>query len=335
MAVEFVGKYDGIELYRLSCAAAYVEIINYGARIHKICVPDKNGETKDVVLGYVEPNGYVGDGAYLNAVVGRVANRIGGAKFVIDGVEYKLNANEGKNQLHGGFQGFDSKIFESEIDGDILRLSYLSPDGEEGYPGNCKVVVEYSFAGNRLKISYKATSDKKTHCSLTNHAYFNLNGDYESIENHLLKISSHAVTDIDEELIPNGKIVDISGSALDFSNEKTIGRDINQSNRLFDIAGGYDFNYILDEGVSPVAVATGDKSGIEMKIYTDRPCMQFYSGNFLDGTIKGKAVFGKRSAFALETQGYPNACNIPSFPSTIIDKNAFESVTIYEFGVRK
>lgn len=335
MAVEFVGKYDDIDLYRLSSGKSFVEIINYGARIHKICVPDKNGDLKDVVLGFESLAGYKGDGAYLNAVVGRVANRIGGAKFVIDGVEYKLNANEGKNQLHGGIEGFDKKSFVPTIDGNVLRLSYLSVDGEEGYPGNCSITVEYSFENNRLKIAYKAVSDKKTHCSLTNHAYFNLNGDYENIENHSLTIYSSAITDIDEELISNGKIVDIKNTVFDFSKGKTIGRDISDKNRLFDIAGGYDFNYILDKGVSPVAIAKGDVSGITMSVYTDRPCMQFYSGNFLDGTIKGKAVFGKRSAFALETQGYPNACNVPSFPTTLIDDNAFESVTIYEFGVDK
>ncbi len=333
MSVKLVDNCDGIELYRLESGNSYVEIMTYGARIHKICVPDKNGVIQDVVLGFENPTEYRGPNPYFNACIGRVANRIGGSSFVIDGQRYILPANERKNHLHGGIEGFDRKTFTATIDGDILRLKYLSVDGEEGYPGNLQVTVEYSFADGNLKIAYFAYSDRPTHCNLTNHAYFNLNGDYKSIVNHRLFIKSHSITNIDNELIPNGEILDIKGTKYDFSCMRVIGEHLFDNDGLLHIAGGYDFNYILDNDGGAVAEVIGDKSGIVMRVYTDRPCVQFYSGNFLDGTVKGKAVFNRNCAIALETQGYPNACNIPSFPTTLIGKDGFKSETTYSFSV--
>lgn len=333
MSVQFISKHGDIELYRLSDGNSYAEIITYGARIHKLCVPDKNDVLQDVVLGYNTPEEYVGDGGYFNACVGRVANRIGNAEFTIDGITYKLNANEKGNQLHGGFEGFDKKNFDAQIDGEILRLTYLSKDGEEGYPGNVWITIEYSFHNNSLKIRYIAKSDRKTHCNLSNHAYFNLNGDCKDITKHHLTIKASELTDVNEELIPTGNIVNVDGTCYDFRTPHTIGERIDTDDRLMNIGGGYDFNYVLDKTNGPVATVEADVSGIVMNVYTDMPCVQFYSGNFLNGGM-GKTIYNKHCSFALETQGYPNACNIESFPSTIIDGEGYSSETVYEFTVK-
>lgn len=335
MTIEKKGIFDDIELYRLSDGNSFVEIITYGARIHKICVPDKFGVLQDVVLGFDNPVEYKCENPYFNAVVGRVANRIGNASFTLDGIKYSLSANEKGNQLHGGFQGFDKKNFKAKVTQDGLELSCLAKDGEEGYPANLLVTVKYSFQNNALKIEYFATSDKTTHCNLTNHAYFNLNGDFSPITNHKITINSTELTDVDENLIPNGNIIDVKGTIYDLSQGKILSEALNTNDRLMNIGGGFDFNYIFKSGGGISCSAYSDKSGILMKVYTDRPCVQFYSGNFLDGSIKGKATFYKHTGFALEPQAYPNACNILSFPSTVLKKGeTFHTQTTYSFETK-
>lgn len=336
MEIKNVGNFDGIELYRLSDGDSFVEIMTYGARIHKLCVPDRFGDLQDVVLGFENPCDYRGDNPYFNAVVGRVANRIGGARFTLDGKEYKLSANERGNQLHGGFEGFDRKIFTAQILSDGLELSYVSKDGEEGYPSELCAKVKYSFENNALKIEYTAYTDGKTHCNLTNHAYFNLNGDFSPVTNHVFIINSNCLTDIDSELIPNGYIVDVSDSILDLTQGRVLSDCLKyKQNKLMNIGGGFDFNYIFRNNFGAVCSVWSPKSGIFMNVYTDRPCVQFYSGNFLDGTIKGKATFVKHSGFALETQGFPNACNVPCFPTTLLEKGeTFHTETTYSFEIK-
>lgn len=335
MDIKKIGVFDGIELYRISDGESFAEIITYGARIHKLCVSDKNGNLQDVVLGFNSPEEYRKENPYFNAVVGRVANRIGGASFTLDGKKYNLSVNERGNQLHGGLEGFDRKIFTAEILSDGLELSYYSPDGEEGYPANLCVKVKYSFSNNALKITYSAFADSTTHCNLTNHAYFNLNGDFSPITNHFLTIKSNSLTDIDNELIPNGKIVNIENTIYDFSKGQYIGKHLKDHDRLMDIGGGYDFNYIFSDNNGAVCSAYSEKTGIVMNVYTDRPCVQFYSGNFLDGSVQGKAIFNMHTGFALETQGYPNACNIESFPTTRLEKGkTFNSETVYAFEIK-
>ena len=335
MSVTFVEEKNGIKKYRLTSGAAYADIIDYGARIDRLCVPDKNGRLVNVLCGFDDVDGYRGDNPYFNAIVGRCANRIGGASFELDGVRYQLYENDQGNHLHGGRIGFDRRIWQSEIVGDSLRMTYVSPDGEEGYPGTLTVVVTYSFVNSRLSISYEATTDRRTIVNLTNHAYFNLNGDFSiPVYNHFVRINASCVTEISPELIPTGKVLSIEGSDLDWVDGGYLDR-INGDDELVRRTGGYDFNYVLNDPslIVPVAEASSDITGIRLEVYTDRPCMQLYTGNFLDGFV-GRDVYPKHGAFCMETQGYPNACNIPAFPAATLDPNeTFRSKTIYAFSV--
>ncbi len=339
MKSEFIGKtQSGIETYALeNDRGMRAEIMTYGARITRLFVPDRRGEFIDVVAGFDTPDEYRDDhGTYFNAIIGRVGNRIGGSKFTLDGKEYRLFSNDGANHLHGGKEGFDKKIWTAETgDGASLKLSYLSADGEEGYPDNLQVAVTYSITNeNELKIEYEAECDKATLCSLTNHAYFNLDGDFKSALDHEIYIRSNAITSVDEELIPRGEILDITDTPFDFSRPKPLGRDINADEKLLKIArGGYDFNYILNGDDGAAATAYSKASGVKMSVYTDRPCMQFYSGNFLDG-FTGKKKYPYQSAFCMETQGYPNACNVKDFPSiALYGGEKYHTVTTYKFEV--
>lgn len=312
------------------------QIINYGGRIHKLIVPDINGVLRDVVIGFNEIETYVGSASYFNAIIGRTANRIGGAAFSLNGKKYQLYANDNGNSLHGGKIGFDSVFWDAEIDQDALVLRYVSADGEEGYPGKLTTEVRYRVSEeNELAISYRAVSDADTLCSLTNHAYFNLSGDFgNTILNECMRIRSDYITAVDDKLIPTGALYAVKDTPLDFNSMKTIGEEIADDNEFLRIAGGYDFNYVLKNGEGAYAAKAFDpKTCIEMTVYTDMPCLQFYSGNFLNGT-KGKAVFNKNCAFCLETQLYPNACNIPSFPTSVLKKgDVFTSETRYKFSL--
>ncbi len=323
----------GIEEYSLrNSNGMQVNIITYGARIANVFFPTEHG-VLDLVAGFDDVDGFTGDNPYFNAVIGRVGNRIGGARFSIDGKEYPLYKNDGNNHLHGGKCGFDSRIWSASIEENGLKLSRLSEDGEEGYPGNLSVSVTYSLSDdNALEINYEAQSDKDTPCSLTNHAYFNLDGDFADVKGHEAFIDADYLTVVDDELIPHGELLSVKGTAYDFTSFKPIGKDITADDRMLNIARGYDFNYVLNgKGFRKVAEVRSPKSGVKMSVYTDRACMQFYTGNFLDG-LKGKRVYGYQSAFCMETQGYPNACNVPSFESMLLKAgDVYTARTQYKF----
>lgn len=340
MKTTYVSKSpNGIELYELeNDNGVKAQIITYGARIAKLLVPNKNGEMIDVVAGFDTPDGFLGENPYFNAVIGRVGNRIGGATFTLGGKKYNLFKNDGNNHLHGGKCGFDSRIWNATIlDGASLKLERVSQDGEEGYPGNLKVSVTYTLTNeNSLVLEYEATCDKDTICSLTNHAYFNLDGDFESVLEHEVIIDANYLTAVDDELIPHGELKDVRETAFDFTKEKKIGKDIKADEHMLRIARGYDFNYVLNgKGFRKVASARSEKSGVKMDVFTDRACMQFYTGNFLKGIV-GKKVYDYQSAFCMETQGYPNACNVPSFESMTLEKDKkYQAKTEYKFSVEK
>lgn len=337
MSVKAINKPGEIALYEIENKAGMrLQVTSYGARIHKILIKDKNGNVIDVVAGFETPEGFFGDNPYFNAVIGRVANRIGDAKFTLNGKEYALYKNDGNNSLHGGKEGFDRKIWQAGPDGeDGVKMTYFSPDGEEGYPGNLNVAVTYRLTDeNEVCIAYEATSDQDTICSLTNHAYFNLDGDFSTVLDHEVFIDSDKITTIDGTLIPHGDFTRIKGTAYDFSVPKKIGKDIKTDDFMLNIARGYDFNYVLNNDlIHPVATAYSSKSGVKMSVFTDRPCMQLYTGNFLDGS-KGKKTYGYQSAFCMETQGYPNACNVPSFPPITLKKGErYSARTSYKFTI--
>jgi len=339
MKAFFVDKtQSGIETYAIeNDNGMRVELITFGARIFKLYVKDKNGNLVDVVAGFNTPDGFRDENPYFNAVIGRVGNRIGGAKFSLNSREYHLFKNDGNNHLHGGKVGFDSRMWTAQIVGDdSVKMSRLSPDGEEGYPGNLQVSVTYTLTNdNALELKYEAESDQNTLCSLTNHAYFNLDGTFETVLNHEVFIDADKVTVVDDELIPHGELKDVKNTAFDFTKPKKIGKDIKANEHMLEVAKGYDFNYVLNgNGVRKVASAHSQNSGIEMSVYTDRKCMQFYTGNFLDG-IKGKKTYGYQSAFCMETQGYPNACNVPEFDSMTLEKGAkYTAYTKYAFDIK-
>ena len=314
-----------------------VELLSYGAIISKLLVKTRNGEFVDVVAGYDDEDDFRNDTCYFNAFIGRVCNRIEGGKFVLEGKEYELFKNDGNNHLHGGQFGFDKKEYNAEIVGaSSVKFSRVSKNLEEGYPGNLFVSVTYTLTNdNALEIVYNATSDKTTLCSLTNHAYFNLDGDFKSVLDHELFINSTRLTDVDSELIPHGKILAVKDTPYDFSAPKKIGKDIKTDDRLLKTARGYDFNYILDGNKDDLkASAYSDKSGVRLDVFTDRPCLQLYTGNFLDG-VEGKKTYGYQSAFCLETQGYPNAINVPEFDSVVLKAGQeYHTKTKYVFSVK-
>lgn len=330
-------------LYFLHNGNLTAAFTNYGARLVSLIVPDKNGTPTDVVLGYDSIGKYLHQpDTYFGAIVGRYGNRIGHAKFRLNGKEYTLYKNNGPNTLHGGLKGFDAVVWNArKLDTSTLRLTYLSKDGEEGYPGNLQVTVTYSLDSNGLRISYGATTDKPTVLNLTNHSYFNLNGQGSgTINNHTLQINASHYTPVDSTLIPTGKIESVTGTPFDFTKPTAIGARVNDSaNQQIKFGHGYDHNFILDHPsmTSPAAIATGDLSGIVMTVYTDQPGIQFYGGNFLTGTnpLKAGKTDGYRTAFCLETQHYPNSPNEPSFPTTVLKPGEkYASWTFFRFSTK-
>ena len=321
-----------------------VQILDLGGVIASIKVPDSSGNFSDVTTGFDYPQPYLDGAGYMGAIVGRYANRISGGKFSIDGIDYSLAKNNGDNAIHGGLVGFDKKIWDVELLVGLhdakLKLSTFSPDGEEGYPGRVEVSVIYTLNDqNQLTIDYSATSDKATIINLTNHAYFNLDGHQAgSILEHEVMLNANHFTPIDESSIPTGVILDVAGTPLDFRQRKAIGLDIESEDRQMTFGSGYDHNFVINHSepgsVSLAAEVYSPNSGRVMKVYTDQPGVQFYTGNFLNGTLVGKegAVYGRRSAFCLETQHFPDSPNKPTFPSTILQPgDQFASRTIFEF----
>ena len=331
---------DGREVlaFTLEDGARRAVVLNYGGILQSLVVPDKNGTPTDVVLGYNDVAGYEKNGGYLGALIGRFGNRIGEGKLNVDGVECRLFCNDRGNHLHGGKVGFNKKIWAQEIVVDELRLSILSPDGEENYPGNLKVTVTYSFKGGELKIAYHAVSDKKTAINLTNHAYFNLNGegDGSALDNELW-IDCDFITPTNPTMIPEGGFRAVKSTAFDFNAFKPIGRDIDADDLDLKQGNGYDHCHVLKNRAGEYvkyAEVRSPKTGIRMSCYTDMPAVQFYAGNGLHQEGK-TAYYGKRAGFCLETQAIPNNVNVPEYAergSSIVDAGKVYAFTAaYKF----
>ena len=309
------------------------DILDYGATIRSIQVPDKNGKLTDVVLGYDTIEGYTGNRGYYGATIGRFGNRIGGGEFDLNGRHYVLARNNGANHLHGGNVGFDKQIWNAEEVSDGVVFSRVSPDGEEGYPGTLNIRVKFSWQGNGLEIRYQAVSDEDTVINLTNHSYFNLDG-HGDVQKQTLMIQADSFTINDEGCLPTGEIVSVEGTAMDFRTPKAIGRDADADELCVKYSKGYDANFILN-GASPAAVAHSDESGITMTMTTDQPGVQLYTANGMAPRI-GKAgqEYGHRAAFCLETQHYPDCVHHPDWPSCVLRSGErFESVTTYAFSI--
>lgn len=336
------GVVDGKKVYLFTLVnekGDTVTITNYGGTVTSFVTPDKNGKYSSVIIGFDSLAPYLQHPPYFGALIGRYGNRIGDAKFSLDGTVYHLAANDGKNTLHGGIKGFDKVVWDATIPNDTvpsITLKYLSKDGEEGYPGNLNVTVQYILTNDDgLKIEYNAETDKPTPVNLTNHSYFNLSGDVSnSILNETLMIKADSITPVDTTLIPTGKITSVKGTAFDFTTPKEIGKD------FADVKGGYDINYVLnrtDSSLEKAATVSDSISGRTMDVYTTQPGLQFYSGNFLDGKFKnhGNEPLTIHSAFALEAQHFPNSPNQPNFPSTILKPGEiYHQVTIYQVSVK-
>ena len=321
-----------------------IEICTYGGTIISSMVPDKNGEFHDVILGYDNLESYLKGDKYFGALIGRFGNRIQYGKFNLNGKEYTLAQNDGKNHLHGGPQGFDKVIWDSKIvdsETNTLELSYFSADGEEGYPGNLKVTVNYVLTeDNALEINYLATTDKDTIINLTNHAYFNLSGHSSGdVLNHKLMINADKFTVNDKFSIPTGEIKDVNGTPMDFRTLTPIGKNINSDYEQIIFGKGYDHNWVLNTNGSDTlkaAQAINENTGIVMDVYTTTPGIQFYSGNFLDGsdTGKNKVMYNMRNGFCLETQFFPNSINCRAFESPILKAGEeYNHKTVYKFSV--
>lgn len=335
---------DGKEVYLFILTnenGMHAEILNFGCALRALYVPDRTGKLTDVVLGFDGLEGYVRQGKYIGSIAGRVCNRIANGTFTLNGVEYRLACNDGKNHLHGGVVGFDKKVFTPEIQGDKLCLSYISPDGEEGYPGTLKLTVTYTLTqGDTLRISYSAISDRDTLCSLTNHSYFNLNGHAGgSILSQNVRINAELYTPIGQNAVPDGTLAQVDNTPLDLRKAVPIGSRIWSEHPQLALAGGFDFNYVVNGKAGQLreaAYAQSPKSGITLSVWSDLPGVQFYTANFLEEVPVGKdgAQYKNRSGFCLETQYFPDAVNHSSFLSPVLpaEKEA-KSVTEYRFGI--
>jgi aldose 1-epimerase len=341
------GKLDDgtvIEAFTLrNSRGASARIITYGATLAGLWVPDRLGEQGDVVLGFDDLKGYLGDHPHFGGVIGRFANRIAKGKFSIDGQEYQLATNNGPNTLHGGEVSFDRRVWKGEplsvAKGAAVRLTYVSPDGEEHFPGSLTVRVVYTLMeDDALKIEYFATTDKPTAINLTNHSYFNLSGG-GNVLGYVLTLNASRCTPVDSTLIPTGELAPVKGTAYDFTKPMTIGSRIAELAKVKE-AGGYDINYVVDGengALRKAAKVVDPASGREMEVWTTAPGVQLYTANWLDGSIRGKhgVAYGKYGAVCLETQNFPDAVNHANFPSAILRPGAtYYSATIYKFSVR-
>lgn len=346
---EEFGKADGqsVALYTLTNRnGAEARITTYGGIVVSLKVPDRNGKMDDIVLGYDTLDDYLkGNSAYFGALIGRYGNRIGKGRFTLDGVDYKLAVNNGENHLHGGIKGFDKVVWTATTpptkDGAALTLTYLSRDGEEGYPGNLTVTVIYTLTdNNELKIEYSATTDKDTVVNLTHHSYFNLAGQgHGDILNHQLMINADRFTPVDSGLIPTGELRAVKGTPFDFSQPAAIGSRINGADEQLKLGKGYDHNFVLNGKMGTLRQAAKvyeQTSGRVMEVWTTEPGLQFYTGNFLDGKPgKGGKPYEFRNGFCLETQHYPDSPNKPDFPTTVLKKGSkYQTTTIYKFTTR-
>jgi aldose 1-epimerase len=332
---------EGVDEYTLTSGSGVtVSILTWGGIIRTILTPDRTGAIADIALGYDSLPPYEARHPYFGSIAGRSANRIAKGKFSLDGSEYKLATNNGPNHLHGGINGFDRKNWRTETsstsDSVTLLLSTLSPDGEEGYPGEVRASVRYTLSReNTLRIDYSARASKATPLNLTNHTYFNLAGhDYGTIEDHQLIIKANSYLPVDSTLIPTGARQPVASSPFDFREPRAIG------SRLSEVGIGYDHNFVLDEGskdARSAAIAWDPVSGRALEVLTTQPGIQFYSGNYLNErrTGKGGASYPRHSGFCLETQGFPDAINQPSFPSCVLRPNEeYKEMAIFRFFTR-
>lgn len=336
-----------VDLYTLTNShGMQTKITNYGGIVVSLTAPDRNGKFDDVVLGFGSLDAYLKGHPYFGAIVGRYANRIAKGHFKLNGVDYKLAVNNGENHLHGGIRGFDKVIWDATTvqtkDLVGISLSYVSKDGEEGYPGSLAVRVIYTLtSNNELKIDYSATTNKDTVVNLTHHSYFNLAGEgVGDILNHQLQINASRFTPTDAGSIPTGELRLVRGTPFDFNMSTAIGARINQTDQQLQFGNGYDHNWVLDGHAGELrqaATVFEPTTGRTMQVWTTEPGIQFYTGNFLDGTLTGPRgqAYQRRSGFCLETQHYPDSPNEPGFPTTVLKRGArFRSTTVYRFGVR-
>jgi aldose 1-epimerase len=336
-----------IELYTLSNAKGMqAGIMTYGGVVVSLTAPDRGGKYADVVLGMQDLAGYLTPVPYFGAIIGRYGNRIGNARFTLDGKVFHLPANDGANTLHGGIKGFDKRVWKatpgSSADGETLELTYTSKDGEEGFPGNLSAKVVYTLtAKNELKIDYTATTDTNTVVNLTNHSYFNLAGpDEGDILQHQVTIAADRFTPVDAGLIPTGELRPVKGTPFDFTKSTAIGARIGQDDEQLKLGKGYDHNWVLNKGsggLTKAAEVHEPRTGRVMQVWTTEPGLQFYTGNFLDGTLKGKGgkPYPRRGAFCMETQHYPDSPNKTAFPSTELKPGAtYHTTTVYRFSAK-
>ncbi len=338
---------QAVRLYTLrNTQGMTAKIMTYGAIVVSLTAPDKDGNYDDIVLGYDNLADYVKNSPYFGAIVGRYGNRIAKGKFALDGTTYTLATNDGENHLHGGVKGFDKVVWEDEpvdrSDAVGVKLSYLSKDGEEGYPGNLKVNVTYLLTNkNELRIEYEATTDKATPVNITHHGYFNLTACRRNILGHELMLNADKFTPVDAGLIPTGELRPVEGTPMDFRKLTPIGARIDDDYEQLKLGGGYDHNWVLNKKGSKQMTLAAEvyepTTGRDMTVWTTEPGIQFYSGNFLDGTITGKGgiVYKHRYGMCLETQHYPDSPNKPDFPSTILRPGRkYETTTIYRFATK-
>ena len=337
-----------VDLYTLANASGMeVAITNYGGTVVSVKVPDRNGKFADVVLGFDNFDGYLNNTPFFGVIVGRYGNRIAKARFTLDGHEYHLAANDNGNTLHGGLNGFDKRVWKardvSTKEIPALELTYLSKDGEEGFPGNLSATVTYSLTPkNELKIDYAATTDKPTVLNLTNHSYFNLAGQGEGDAlSHLVMINADGFTPVDSTLIPTSESKSVAGTPFDFRKPTRIGDRIDADDPQIKFGRGYDHNFVLnrkDAGLILAARVTEPSSGRVLEVLTTQPGLQFYTANFLDGTVHGKSgkAYPRRSAFCMETQHFPDSPNHPGFPTTVLRPGEhFHSTTVFRFSTVK
>jgi aldose 1-epimerase len=323
-----------------------IDVITYGGIITRWTAPDKNGNYEDVVLGFNDLESYFGDVPYFGALIGRYGNRIAKGQFSLDGETYTLAKNNGPNHLHGGVKGFDKAVWnaktENTDDGASLVLTYTSADGEEGYPGKLDVKVTYTLTGDdQLDIHYEAVTDKPTVVNLTQHSYFNLSGDFsQDILNHEVTLNASAYLPVDAGLIPTGELRPVEGTPFDFTEPKAVGKEINADNEQIKRGGGYDHCWVLketEENLGFAASAYHPRTGRLLEVYTDEPGIQFYTGNFLDGSLTSKngGTYGKRSGLCLETQHYPDSPNQETFPTTRLNPgDTYSSHTSFKFSTK-
>ena len=333
-----------VDLYTLrNKSGIEARVITYGGVIVSLATPDRDGKLDDIVLGFDSLPPYVKDSPYFGAIVGRYANRIAKGRFTLDGKAYQLPVNNAPNSLHGGDRGFDKVVWDAtpfdSAGGVGVVLSHVSPDGDQGYPGAVRVQVTYTLTdSNQLAVAYHATTDKATPINLSQHTYFNLTGARRDVLDHVLTLNADRYTPVDSTLIPLGELVSVAGTPFDFRTPTAIGARINANDEQLRRGRGYDHNFVLvpaSSGLTHAAHVLEPTSGRTLDVYTDEPGVQFYTGNFLDGTLHGKQgrVYGHRYALCLETQHFPDSPNEPSFPSTILRPGQeFSSRTVFAFG---